>query len=292
MGNVAKAGSNMGQKKRMFISFSGGRTSAFMTWMLWHDLDHEEWDIVVVFANTGQEHESTLRFVRQFEQVFGIPVIWIEAVVDQRPGKGLTHKQVTFETASRDGRPFEQMIAKYGVPNMSRPFCSRYLKGDAIRRFIKSIGWKEGTYKTAIGIRADEWDRMSEGAMARGVIYPLVRMKITKADVLTWWSNRSFDLTIKEHQGNCKWCWKKSLRKHLTLIRENPEYFDFPRRMEKEYGHVKRVGITTDEKIVFFRNHMSVEDLFELAKQPLDKFTEEEFEMSNGCSESCEVDFG
>ena len=48
------------------LSFSGGRTSAFMLRMvLLHNSaeDLARW-LVVCFANTGKEEEATLRFVR------------------------------------------------------------------------------------------------------------------------------------------------------------------------------------------------------------------------------------
>lgn len=57
----------------LLISFSGGRTSAMMTHLL---LNAEPERIagfnpVVVFANTGCEHEKTLVFVNQCDKQFG-----------------------------------------------------------------------------------------------------------------------------------------------------------------------------------------------------------------------------
>ena len=48
--------------KRLFISFSGGRTSAYMARRLLRDRPADT-EIVTVFANTGQEDERTLEFV-------------------------------------------------------------------------------------------------------------------------------------------------------------------------------------------------------------------------------------
>ena len=45
------------------ISFSGGRTSAYMLWRILQAHDGElPPDVHVIFANTGREMEGTLRF--------------------------------------------------------------------------------------------------------------------------------------------------------------------------------------------------------------------------------------
>lgn len=276
----------LGLGDRLFISFSGGRTSAFMTYMLLRCLPpHTE--ARVVFANTGQEHEATLEFIDKCDRNLGFNTIWIEAVTSPKKGAGQTAKVVDFATASRDGAPFEQMIQKNGIPNRAMPHCTRELKERPLRNFMSANGWKTGSYQTAIGIRVDEIDRMSDTAAERKIIYPMVKWKIDKEMVLNFWRQQPFDLELPEHLGNCTWCWKKSLRKHLTIAQENPHFFDFPRRMEALYPF-NGPGKTEEPKL-FFRGNRTAGELIEMSKQPFNSFVDEHFDLHFGCSESCEA---
>jgi hypothetical protein len=283
-------------RPRIAISFSGGRTSAVMTKLLIekYSATHE---LLVTFANTGQEHPATLGFVKQCDERLGFNTVWLEAVVDPEKGKGVRHKVVSYHTASRDGRPFRDYIAKYGIPNMGSPKCTGVLKEDVMKHYLSSV-WGRGTYATAIGIRADEESRVSVRAVEARFIYPLVDLGYTKekviAEVRTW----GFDLTIPEHYGNCTWCWKKSYRKLLTIAKEAPGFLDFPRKMEDEFGHFKVTPATAspDGRRLFFRKHKSVADIFEDAKKPFEPFTDkhhieydENLDFGVGCGESCEI---
>lgn len=280
-------------EQRILVSFSGGRTSGLMLRRLLDSVRDAR--MVVTFANTSQEDERTLDFVHKVDQEWGVGIVWLEAVVHPDRGVGTTHRIVSYETADRTGATFEAVIAKYGIPNKAFPgACTRELKLRAITSYARSIGWGPGTYDTAIGIRADEIDRMDSMAAQKRFIYPLASAGITKTDVLAWWSKQPFDLNLPEHFGNCRWCWKKSLRKHLTLVKECPEAFDFPRRMEALYANAGAgIGPRT-----FFRNRMTVGDLFALAEKPFEPFRDDaEMQLpllpldipGGGCGESCEI---
>ncbi len=281
------------EKKRLFISFSGGRTSGFMTKRLLETLDFEEWDVLILFANTGAEDERTLRFVKACETWFGRDVLWIEAVPNPVRGKGTGWRVVTYETASRNGEPFRDVISKHGIPNKAFPHCTRELKERPMLAFLRTIGWKAGTFYTAIGIRADEMDRISASAESRKLIYPLIKWGTTKTDVLDFWRQQPFDLFLPEHRGNCVWCWKKSLRKHLTLLSETPEAYAFPEAMEREFPFAGPGQ--TGEPRRFFRGHKTVADLRAEVALGFTPFVDgnERFETDldepGGCGDSCEV---
>jgi hypothetical protein len=149
--------------------------------------------------------------------------------------------------------------------------------------YIRSIGWNKGQYITAIGIRSDEIDRVDENFQQKLYWYPLIDLEMTKEKIILWWKNQEFDLTVPEHLGNCTWCWKKSLRKHLTLAKNHSEIFDVPEYFEENY---KNHGAGSGDRR-FFRKRMEVKDIKEMSKLPFNEF--EDIDKSDGCSESCEA---
>lgn len=291
-------------KPRLSISFSGGRSSALMTKLALEKYGATH-DIIITFANTGAEHPATLDFVHECETRFGWPIVWLEAVVHEGR-KGVTHKVVTYETAARNGEPYEAYIAKYGIPNPTSMSCTLRLKVDPMDSYRKSLGWVRGkglNYYTAIGIRYDEMDRMSGQAEAQMLVYPLIDAKITKDDVHKFWATQPFDLMIPgDHYGNCTFCYKKTDRKLMTLALESPEVFDFTRRMEEKYGEFKTESKSAkDGRRYFFRGYRSTDDLMREARErfeagklvlyrdkhptPFDRL----LDQGGACGESCEV---
>jgi 3'-phosphoadenosine 5'-phosphosulfate sulfotransferase (PAPS reductase)/FAD synthetase len=139
------------QMKRLAISFSGGRTSAVMTKLLLERYRGTDTEVSVTFANTGCEHPATLEFVRKCDEVFGFGTVWMEGVTGTE-GVGMRHKVVTFETASRNGEPFQDYISKFGVPCQSHPQCTSRLKEDVMYDYRRSIGWTRGTLMKRTGV--------------------------------------------------------------------------------------------------------------------------------------------
>lgn len=288
---------------RLAISFSGGESSAVMSLLC---LKHfaETHEIRSVFMNTGCEHEETLRFVNACdEHIFGGSLVWLEAVINGA-GVGPTAKVVTYETAARNGEPFAAAVAKHGVFGPSHPQCNSRLKTEPMLWYRKQTGWAPGTYDTAIGIRADEIDRASENAKRDRIVYPLISFGIRKPDVKRIMSK--FDWRLKlpgEHYGNCVWCWKKTLRKHLTLAKDNPAIFDFPAAMEGQYGHVNNGQQEQIQARTFFRNRKSAKDIVEMAQQVefepwedrshlpglFDDQFDADLDVGGGCGDSCEI---
>ena len=215
------------------ISFSGGRTSAFMLKQI---IDAHGGtlpdDIYVTFANTGKEMPETLDFVQACSEHWGVKVHWLELEMgDERPV--YRTKEVTYETASRDGEPFEALIGRRSyLPNPVARFCTAELK---IRR-MKDFMWKMKGYKhwdNVLGLRYDEPKRVSSSRNASdrerwGNLMPMYDAKHTVKDVLEFWQKANFDLTLPSIDGqtlagNCDLCFLKGRKTLTKLIKERPD---------------------------------------------------------------------
>ena len=213
------------------ISFSGGRTSAFMLYKVLeaHQMSLPS-DAKVVFCNTGKEEEATLKFVNDCSTKWNVPIIWLEFAIENN--EKIT-KIVDFKTASRNGEPFDAVINFYqpSLPNGRSRYCSSQLKTRTMHRYLKSIGWEE--WESFIGIRADEPKRVvkfranpNPEGKHETVYLPLAQDNISSKDVSNFWKQQDFDLGLpningKTMHGNCDLCMLKPKAQILSLIQEN-----------------------------------------------------------------------
>lgn len=268
-------------KQKMLVSFSGGLTSAYMSWWLKENKSNE-YDFIFVFANTGQEHPKTLEFINNCDLFFNLNLVYLEAKVDYKKQEGTSYTIVDYKSLNRDGKPFEDVIKKYGLPNTLFPHCNRELKIQPIQTYMRD----NNINLRAIGIREDEFGRATKNVQKQfpnmtvseileyrfnneGFYYPLIKDRhTTKDEIKFWWKKMPFTLEIEEHYGNCVWCWKKSDRKLWTIAQENEHFFEFPKLMDKKYwtfipsGQENgRVGINA-----IFRNKRTTQDLLNQGK--------------------------
>lgn len=270
------------------VLFSGGRTSAFLAKYM---KEHPHYkNCIFVFMNTGKEREETLQFADKCDKEFGLNLVYLEALVNNEKGKGTTYKIVDFETASRNGEPFEAMLKKYPLPNNMASNCTRELKQRPIDSYLRD-NYKDFDIIKVVGIRADEAHRKSVNAEIEKVIYPLCdEVKIDSRFVRNWWEKQSFDLGLKDYQGNCDLCFKKSLKKRLTIIKENPDSAKWWLEMEQKYSseEIPRFDLRTNKSIeelveMAQRPFTKAQDLHELSQQQCDLF---EFETDCFCKAS------
>lgn len=235
------------------ISFSGGRTSAYMLWRVLQSNNGLPTDARVCFANTGKEEEATLEFVHDCEKTWGIDIDWLEYRVDQP-----RFEKVTFETASRNGEPFEALIRKKKyLPNVVARFCTQELKVLTIDRYMKSIDMED--YMTMVGVRADEPRRVSKIRQQETKFCPLADDGITEKDVWEFWDKHSFDLKLAKFSGasNCDLCFLKGGNILIGLVNQNPDRVVWWAEMEKVVGSKFRNDRPSYQEIMAFNKNQT-----------------------------------
>ena len=268
-------------KELLICTFSGGRTSAFMSQYILNSSKYDNFEKIFIFANTGKERKETLDFINKCDSQWNLNIIWLEAKINETKGVGTSYNIVDYKNADRTGKVFERMLKKYPLPNAFASNCTRELKLKPIEKYVKDLGYD--SYTTALGIRYDERHRKSLKAKENKIIYPLCDdIKVDGAFIRKWWERQTFDLKLKDYEGNCDLCFKKSVRKRMTLIKENKDIAKWWINMESKYGNevVPRFDLRSNlsiEEIVKKAQEpfQSVEDVYELSKKQVSIFNED-----------------
>lgn len=254
------------------ISFSGGRTSAYMLHKILEangDLPEER--VKVMFQNTGREMEETLEFVREVGQRWGVLITMTEY-----RSTAPFFEEVGFQGLSRRGEPFDALIDKRQyLPNQQSRFCTMELKIRTASRFLRSTGWDRWT--AAVGIRADEKHRLFDKDGNPKVVkerwvnwHPLADAGVSRHMVGDFWKAQPFDLRLPNVRGNC-WlgncdgCFLKSERSQAVLARDFPERHAWWEAAEERIGKNSPKIRTKDNET--FSKRFSKRDLREFMEK-------------------------
>jgi len=271
---------------RTAISLSGGRTSAYMLHRVLESNGGLPDCARVMFANTGLEHEATLEFVRDIGEHWQVPIHWVEWR-DTEQG----YEIVNFDTASRNGEPYEALIRKRKyLPNPVTRFCTSELKIRAMHRHLRTFGWHDDDegWDQFIGIRGDEPRRIAK-IRARGVstesskesskesmLMPLAEAGVGKSDVGNFWRQQPFDLKLPNtngvtKHGNCLLCFLKPGAQVFSLISEEPSRAIWYMKQEAE---MQSSGMTTGDGARFRTDRPSYAQMHAFALAQGDLFRE------------------
>ncbi len=271
------------------ISFSGGRTSAYML----HEIIRAHGgslpdDVVVAFANTGKECEETLRFVHECGSRWGVRVRWVEyrdlraAYQRKEVAVSWSFEEVGFNSASRNGEPFDALINRKGrLPNGEERWCTEFLKVKVLHRLMEALGYgKPGNYQEPIGLRHDEGHRILPGLAraetdGRRVCYPLANHGKTKRDVRGFWwgeGNRyetstrpqGFDLELPDLWGNCDLFFAMGVATRRERVRQRPEVAAWWGAAEDRQGGTFSKRESVADLVRQAKDHAATPDLFDV----------------------------
>ncbi|WP_119054991.1 phosphoadenosine phosphosulfate reductase domain-containing protein [Acinetobacter colistiniresistens] len=281
------------------ISFSGGRTSAYLVHLFKSDPDAH-----FVFMDTGAEHPATYKFIKDIVKHWGIELVCLRVVVNPQMKKGVSYKIISLDDLKQDLEPWKDMLKKYGSPYYNTPFCTARMKTEPFEKYCAETFGKN--FERWIGIWFDEPNRLPIEVLEKldlpihddakhqkeGFRYLAEICEFEKDAILDWWEQQPFDLAITEHLGNCVFCIKKGLNKVALAAKDEPEMA------------VKWIGVTEGPDVRsegrkynhhrMYRKRLHMSDVIEAYK---DRDRDEMYKAlrsskryeSGSCSESCEA---
>ncbi|MFV0574800.1 MAG: phosphoadenosine phosphosulfate reductase family protein [Vibrio sp.] len=277
------------------VSFSGGRSSALLVWLMLIARKRFNWNVKFIFCDTGVEAPATYKFIRDIVKFWRLDdLIILRAKINPVLGQGNSYEIFTPNDLMNSStmppfQPFFDLIKKYGTPSVSRPFCSERMKKNVFDAYCKD---HIGDHVTWLGMRSDEPKRLKT---KDGIKYLADLIYVEKQDVLDWWCNQPFDLQLPENQGNCLYCPKKSSLKIAATLRETPHF----KAMWDYYIGKNTVRIIEDyDPKVMYRGKLSLDGVAALYKDVTDDELYSKMKLIKGrdfgeCSESCEpISFG
>lgn len=261
------------------ISFSGGRTSAFMTLEVLKIHPEAE----VIFMDTGAEHPKTYEFIRNFAKHFNIAITCLRVIPSAQMRKASTYEQLTVDEIGPDLEPWRRMLRKYGHPYVGGAFCTDRMKTVPFTKYCNEK-YGKGNYDRWLGIRIDEPDRLKNRADSFHYLADISDFE--KQDILDWWSMQQFDLGIQEHLGNCVFCIKKSLQKVALAAKDEPElaaeFWQMIQDEDKKADKVMYRSNRTLGDVIALFNDVSRDEL-------ASRMTSMRQYDTGSCSESCEA---
>lgn len=268
------------------VSFSGGRTSAYLVHLMEQRRIKEDLDVRYIYMDTGAEHPKTYEFIKNVVSHWGINLTCLRVVVNPELGQGNSYEVIPVSEIKHDLEPWKAIVKKYGLPYPAGAFCTREMKFNPVTKYCKD---NFGEYTTWIGIRVDEQNRLR---LKDGINYLADISDFEKDDINHWWSKQPFDLNVPEHLGNCVFCIKKSVNKIALAARDEPilakQFIDVIN------GDVREVNREQQSSQIMFRGNNSLEGIIALFKD----HTRDEIASvvkgsggykSGSCSESCEA---
>jgi hypothetical protein len=277
-----------GVAMRKVVSFSGGRTSAYLCKCMIDAFGRENVDFI--FMDTGAEHPKTYEFIRQVNLHFGLDLVCLRGDFNQLLGVGHSYSIVDVADLGCGLSVYTELVSKYGTPGIANPWCTSRMKEEVHDKYCDDI-YGKNSYETWVGIRADEPKRLKIGKRC-DVRYLAEISDAEKSDIIKFWEAMPFDLEIDEWLGNCVFCFKKSDLKLALACKDSPELEQDWQKMIDNAA--EREGQERVSRHVMYRKNRTLEDIkVSFANIPRENIIARlrggRMLDTGSCSESCEV---
>lgn len=245
------------------LTFSGGKQSSCLLWMLLNgDIPRPE-HLIVLTANPGMENSNTYRYVdRMFDLCWKAGIEAIKAkgpnLYEDLVGLSQTDKK-RFDTPpywtlpaelvkdrpdlktveKKQGRLLQGCTKHYKIAPMDRAIRIVLERDFGISRVTRNLG--VGIVEKWIGFSYSEVIRMSDPLQKYVVFrYPLIEMKMTNEDVLKYFKDRDLELPPR---SVCNACFANGLGALKEMHDERPEDWKGAVAVDDSVRDWKQIGV-------------------------------------------------
>ena len=273
-------------EKYNVVSFSGGRTSAYLIHRIQTMVSQGLIkNVKYVFMDTGAEHPKTYEFIRQVVKHFEIDLVCIRSVMTTEVGVGAKFKEISIDDICDDYGPWKDMMKCYSTPFIHGPMCTDLMKTAPYKKYCDETFGRHN-YTSWLGIRIDEPRRLKP---KKGYRFLAEISPMDKQDILGFWKTQPFDLDLDEWLGNCVFCIKKGVNKIALAAIDEPElaakFWDMLNTQP-----IRIIETRVDAPLIMYRGN----NTFKSAQDSFADFGRDDILSrmrgnNGGCAESCEV---
>jgi len=224
------------------VLFSGGAASSYTAWLVSKQYDKK--DIILLHTPTYSEHRDADKFRKEVAEYIGIPI-----------------------TEQADGRDIWQLIDdEKHIPGQFMPFCTRILKIEQTKKFLKNI---KDDYIQYIGYSAHEYKRV-QNTYARNIVkgltvkFPIFEFGISDEEIKNIIQN-DWKIKLPEtykylKHNNCIPCFKAGKKEWKNFWLYYPDKFFKAAEKEIQCGHTVFKNCTLYELADIFKHNKSFDD--------------------------------
>ena len=271
------------------VSFSGGRSSARLVFEMERKRKENGWNVEYIFMDTGAEHPETYKFIREMVKFWCVDLTCIRVKYSDFLGVGNSYEIISVDDIGLSMYPWEGMLKKYGTPSVVAPYCTSRMKIEPHKKYCDEK-YGKGNYKTWLGIRSDEPNRLKR---RDGFGFLADILFIEKQDVIDWFSVQDFDLGIPEHLGNCVFCIKKGINKVALAAKDEPDLASEFIKIVEISDDVRTEGRVHNHRKMYRQSKTLseiIQDYSDIPRESIfSQLRGQKRDAAGSCSESCEA---